>query len=146
MVLLEIERALGIVSLRFPPQRAAGMLLFLVSATINTSAALAFVRLGKGTPLPTSCPSSLVIAGPYRYVRNPMALGGIGQGLGVGLVLGSWSVLLYALLGAIIWHVAIRPSEEDDLTTRFGDDYAAYRAHVGLWWPRFSSYQHAQSQ
>lgn len=146
IVLLAIEQALGITSLRFPPQHLAGMLVFLVSATVNTSAAVAFVHHGKGTPLPMSSPRSLVIAGPYRYVRNPMALGGIGQGIGVGLFLGSWSVLVYALLGALVWHVAVRPSEERDLVGRFGEEYAAYRSAVGLWMPRSSPYRDRKPQ
>jgi protein-S-isoprenylcysteine O-methyltransferase Ste14 len=142
MALLAFEQLLGITSLRFQPQRLAGAIVFLVSATVNTSAAFAFVRVGKGTPLPTSCPQSLVIAGPYRYVRNPMALGGIGQGIGVGLFLGSWSVLVYALLGAVFWHVAVRPSEERDLLARFGQEYEAYRSGVRLWMPRISPDRH----
>lgn len=146
IVLLAIEKALGITSLRFPPEHLAGMLVFLVSATVNTSAAVAFVRHGKGTPLPMSSPRSLVIAGPYRFVRNPMALGGIGQGIGVGLFLGSWSVLVYALLGAVVWHVAVRPSEERDLDGRFGQEYAAYRSGVRLWVPRSAAYKNQEPQ
>ena len=146
MVLLAIEQELGITSLRFQPQRLAGVLVFVVSATVNTSAAFTFVRDGKGTPLPTSCPQSLVIAGPYRFVRNPMALGGIGQGIGVGLFLGSWFVLVYALLGAVFWHVAVRPSEERDLRERFGHQYESYRAGVRLWLPRSTPFKHQELQ
>jgi protein-S-isoprenylcysteine O-methyltransferase Ste14 len=36
----------------------------------------------------------LVIAGPYRYVRNPMAVAGILQGIAVGWYLGSVSVII----------------------------------------------------
>ena len=140
MCLLALEQSLGVTSLRFQPQRVAGFVMFIISAAVNTSAAFAFVRVGKGTPLPTSCPRSLVIAGPYRHVRNPMALGGIGQGLSVGVFLGSWSVLVYSLLGAVFWHVAVRPSEERDLATRFGSDYALYRQRVRLWLPRWRPY------
>lgn len=146
VVLLAIEQALGVTSLRFQPQRLAGVLVFLLSATVNTSAAFAFVRVGKGTPLPTSCPRSLVIAGPYRYVRNPMAFGGIGQGFGVGLFLGSWSVLIYSFLGAVFWHVVVRPSEERDLHERFGQEYESYRSGVRLWLPRITPYKHNQPQ
>ena len=141
IVILAIEQSLGIGSLRFQPQRLAGVIVFLASATVNTSGAFAFVRHGKGTPLPTSSPRSLVVSGPYRYVRNPMALGGIGQGIGVALFLGSWSVLLYALLGAVFWHVLVRPSEERDLVERFGHQYEAYRASIRLWLPGPTPYK-----
>ena len=55
----------------------------------------------------------------------------------VGWYLGSYLVITYSLVGAVIWHVAVRPIEERDLTDRFADDYERYRQQVGLWWPRF---------
>jgi protein-S-isoprenylcysteine O-methyltransferase Ste14 len=61
-----------------------------------------------------------VLAGPYRHVRNPMAVAGIAQGVAVALWLGSWAVLLYAVSGALLWHMAIRSAEERDLAERFG--------------------------
>jgi protein-S-isoprenylcysteine O-methyltransferase Ste14 len=144
IVLLAAERQLGVTASRFPAQSVAGVLVFVLAAAVNTSAAFAFVRWGQGTPLPTSCPRTLVFAGPYRFVRNPMAVGGIGQGIGVGLFLGSWSVLVYALTGAVFWHVAVRPAEERDLAERFGGEYDAYRSSVRLWWPRWVAYDPAE--
>lgn len=78
---------------------------------------------GKGTPLPLDCPQKLVIAGPYQYVLNPMALAGIGQGVSVGVILGSPFVITYAISGAILWHYLVKPSEEVDLLNRFGLEY-----------------------
>jgi protein-S-isoprenylcysteine O-methyltransferase Ste14 len=69
-----------------------------------------------------------------------MAVAGIGQGVAVALWLGSWVVLLYALAGAVLWHVAIRPAEERDLAARFGSAYRAYRSAVRLWLPRLRPY------
>src|SRR5207253_638214 len=72
-------------------------------------------RHGEGTPLPLDGPRRLVLAGPYGYVRNPMAIAGLGQGLCVGVGTGSWLVVAYALLGSAIWNWIVRPSEEEDL-------------------------------
>ncbi|MFK7789074.1 MAG: isoprenylcysteine carboxylmethyltransferase family protein, partial [Phycisphaeraceae bacterium] len=80
--------------------------------------------------------SVLVVSGPYRYVRNPMALAGIVQGLAVGLMMGSWLVLAYAMSGGVIWHVMVRPIEEADLLKRFGDPYKQYKASLRCWWPK----------
>ena len=92
---------------------------------------------GKGTPLPLDCPQKLVIAGPYKFVRNPMALAGIGQGVSVGVILGSPFVITYAIAGAILWHYLVRPSEEVDLLGRFGQEYIEYCKNVKCWVPRF---------
>jgi hypothetical protein len=71
--------------------------------------------LGDGTPLPSAMPNRLVIAGPYRWVRNPMAVSGIVQGAAVGFILQSWLVVAYAVVGSLVWNYAIRPHEESDL-------------------------------
>ncbi len=93
--------------------------------------------LGKGTPLPLDCAPKLVIGGAYQFVRNPMAIAGIGQIISAGLVLGSWGVILYGLQAALVWHFLVRPSEERDLQNRFGEDFVRYKKRVGLWVPRF---------
>ncbi|TWT50903.1 hypothetical protein Pla22_36460 [Rubripirellula amarantea] len=90
---------------------------------------------GDGTPLPTATAPKLVIAGPYRFVRNPMALAGIIQGIAVGWFFGSYVVVSYAVAGAFVWHWLVRPVEENDLQQRFGDSYADYRRRVRLWIP-----------
>lgn len=92
--------------------------------------------LGEGTPLPTATASKLVIAGPYIWIRNPMAVAGILQGIAVGWWLGSPAALAYACAGIAVWHYLVRPSEEADLLMRFGNDYERYRKSVGLWIPR----------
>ena len=94
---------------------------------------------GKGTPLPNDCPRELVVSGPYKLVRNPLAVAGIGQGICVGLILGSFGVVLYALSGAIFWHLFVRPAEESDMEKRFGATYLEYKRSVKCWIPRFGN-------
>jgi protein-S-isoprenylcysteine O-methyltransferase Ste14 len=90
---------------------------------------------GKGTPLPAETARELVVAGPYRIVRNPMAVCGALQTIGVGLILGSWTVIAIAVAGAVLWNVVIRPGEEADLAARFGPAYDRYRTQVRCWIP-----------
>ena len=95
------------------------------------------VRDGGGTPLPLDQTNFMVTSGPYRYVRNPMAIAGIGQGICVAIFFQSVPILVYALLGAIIWHWVVRPYEERDMVERFGDSYLEYRRRVSCWVPTF---------
>ena len=135
-LLVELERRAGVSGFHFAGQRALAVGLFIAASTLNLTTGGLLAVIGRGTPLPLACPQSLVLSGPYRYIRNPMALAGIAQGVAVAIWLGSWTVLLYAAAGAAFWHVAIRPVEERDLVARFGPAYESYRRAVPLWWPR----------
>ena len=113
-----------------------GVALLLIATSLGVWSALSMSARGQGTPLPSSMPRCLVVAGPHRLVRNPMAVAGIVQGVAVGLLLGSWLVVAYALCGSLAWNSLIRPLEEDDLEQRFGEEFVAYRARVRCWIPR----------
>ena len=89
-------------------------------------------------------PNRLVIAGPYRWIRNPMAVAGIVQGAAVGLIMHSWLVIAYAIAGSLVWNYAIRPLEEGDLEKRFGQDFEDYRAAVRCWIPRIPKVQRSR--
>jgi protein-S-isoprenylcysteine O-methyltransferase Ste14 len=91
---------------------------------------------GRGTPVPFDPPKRFVATGPYRFVRNPMALG-------LFLVLGgeaalyeSKAVVIYLLLVIGLIHAFVCWVEEPDLTRRFGASYAAYKHDVPRWIPR----------
>ncbi len=115
---------------------ALGLALLIAASALGIWSGVTMASLGEGTPLPSATANRLVIAGPYRFVRNPMALAGIAQGVAVGLVLGSWLVVVYALCGSLVWNWAVRPHEEADLEARFGAQFSAYRDRVACWVPR----------
>lgn len=121
------------------PEGAAvvGWTVFVLASLLGICSAVVMSSQGRGTPLPSVMPNELVIAGPYRWVRNPMAVAGVAQAASVGLILGSWLVVVYAVGGALLWNVGIRPLEERDLEARFGDPYRRYRARVRCWIPRW---------
>lgn len=114
---------------------------FVLCSVMGLTSGMLFAVHGEGTPLPTDTATHLVIMGPYRYVRNPMALGGISQGVCVGLYLGSWATVVYSLMGAFAWHFIARPWEEADLRRRFGQPYEDYVRAVPLWIPRLRPYK-----
>lgn len=134
-VLRGAERLAGVDRLVVPGGAVAGPVLLAAASALGVRCAFAMAR-GGGTPVPFDAAARLVVHGPYRWVRNPMAVSGVGQALGVALVLGSPLYLLVPPAGALLWHVGIRPSEERFLAARFGAEYTAYRRSVPLWVPR----------
>jgi protein-S-isoprenylcysteine O-methyltransferase Ste14 len=121
-----------------PWVQGLGALLFFAGAILAILASREMVRLGMGTPLPATCASRLVQSGPYAWIRNPMATGSLGQGVGVAMWLGSPLVGVYALAGITAWEVLVRHEEEAWLEARFGEPYASYREQVPCWFPRLS--------
>ncbi len=95
-----------------------------------------FEVYGRGTPLPTAPPSAFVVAGPYRFVRNPMALGLLLLLGGEALLGRSRLMLLYGLAVFAAVHAFVVFVEEPGLQRRFGDAYARYRQQVPRWIPR----------
>ncbi|WP_144713630.1 isoprenylcysteine carboxylmethyltransferase family protein [Curtobacterium pusillum] len=114
-----------------------GAVVLVAASALGIASAAAMSTQGAGTPLPSAMPNRLVVAGPYRSVRNPMALAGITQGVAVGLLLTSWMIVVYALAGSIVWNCVVRPLEEADLEHRFGDDFRRYAERVRCWVPRW---------
>jgi len=113
---------------------------FLVAGTIGLATGAFLAAHGDGTPFPLDTARRLVIAGPYRWVRNPMAMVSFVQGAAVGVALGSPAVLAYVAVGILIWNFGARPWEEADLLERFGAEYALYRRRVRCWRVRLRPY------
>ncbi|MET1260796.1 isoprenylcysteine carboxylmethyltransferase family protein [Flagellimonas sp. DF-77] len=117
-------------------QRIVALFGFVISSLLGLSSAYVLVAFGNGTPLPADQTNDLVVSGPYRWIRNPMALAGMGQGLSIALYVGSLHLAIYTILGGLIWHFAVRPIEERNMVSRFGEAYRTYRDQVGLWIPK----------
>ncbi|QWT23006.1 isoprenylcysteine carboxylmethyltransferase family protein [Subtercola sp. PAMC28395] len=113
-----------------------GVAVLLLASTLGISSGVIMSTLGDGTPLPSAMANRLVIVGPYRWIRNPMAVSGFVQGVAVGLILESWLVVAYAVAGSLLWNYAVRPHEEADLEQRFGDEFRSYRDAVRCWVPQ----------
>lgn len=118
-----------------PRWTAAGVVGFGLGSALGLWSYVTMALRGKGTPLPAETASELVVKGPYRYVRNPMAVAGVLQTVCVGLWLGAWMVVAIAIAGDVAWNMVIRPAEERDLAARFGDSYRRYSASVRCWVP-----------
>ena len=140
ITLLWIHARLGIPRLAFDGKELVGILLFSLFSAINIWSGATMAVVGQGTPLPTDCPRRLVIAGPYRFVRNPMAIGGLGQGLAIGIGTGAWLLFAAVILGGLLWNYFVRPIEEAHLSQVFGARFDEYSRWVRCWIPRVAPY------
>lgn len=132
---LEQRLRIGWPALDHPIAHWSGAIAFVVASGLGLWSCVSMALQGEGTPLPAETARNLVVVGPYRFVRNPMAVAGGIQTAGIGLWLGSWTTVVVAGAGALIWNTLIRPDEEADLAARFGAAYQAYRARVRCWIP-----------
>ena len=93
------------------------------------------------TVMPWVPSESLVVRGPYRYLRNPMILGVALVMVSEGLILASTGVLILALVFFVGNTLYFILSEEPKLEERFGEPYREYKANVHRWWPRLSPWE-----
>jgi protein-S-isoprenylcysteine O-methyltransferase Ste14 len=136
-----IENRLGLSQFQFRFQPTFASLLFICFSVLGLWSGYSMAVAGSGTPLPLDSPRQLVISGPYAYVRNPMVIAGLGQGVAVGFWLGSTLVMIYVLIGGLIWQFLVRPLEEEDMERRFGPAYLVYRQQVHCWQPRLKPFE-----
>jgi protein-S-isoprenylcysteine O-methyltransferase Ste14 len=93
-------------------------------------------RIGRGTLAPWDPTERLVVAGPYRYVRNPMITAIIAVLLGEAALFGSAGILAWAAFVFLLNWGYFAAVEEPGLEDRFGDAYRAYQRAVPRWLPR----------
>jgi protein-S-isoprenylcysteine O-methyltransferase Ste14 len=114
------------------PYRDAGIIIAGISLGLGAWAAALFRRAG--TNIRPFMPSTaLVVAGPYRFTRNPMYLGMSGVLLGAAVFMGSLTpfVVIPAFMALIAERFII--PEESKLEAAFGRDYLDYKARVRRW-------------
>ena len=90
-------------------------------------------RRSRTSIVPVRPATTLVIAGPYRFTRNPMYVALAALTVGLGLFLDSWWVMLLlvpVLIGVRLFVIA---PEERYLQRRFGADYISYMRRVRRW-------------
>jgi protein-S-isoprenylcysteine O-methyltransferase Ste14 len=119
----------------------AGLLLILTGLYIMILTITKFVRIGKGTLAPWSPTGKLVIAGLYRYVRNPMIIGVLIVLTGESIAILSLNIFIWTLIFFIINNIWFVYYEEPDLEKKFGDEYRKYKKNVPRWIPRLQPFK-----
>ena len=123
----------------FGPAELAGLGLVVLGAALVLWCLVTFAVVGKGTAAPFDPPRTLVVVGPYRFVRNPIYIGAIVAMLGAAMVLWSGWLVLYALVVLIATHLLVILYEEPHLRRVFGQPYEDYRQTVHRWIPTWRS-------
>lgn len=126
----------------FADPRPAGYAVMAVGLAVGVWCVFEFAWRGLGTPAPFDPPSRLVITGPYRFVRNPMYVGGGIAMIGEAIAFPNVTLFMLALLVVqfIAVSVLIRVIEEPSLRRMFGGDFEHYCANVRRWIPRLTPF------
>ena len=113
-----------------------GVLVGVLGLVIAITTTRLFVKVGEGTPAPWAPPRKLVVAGPYRYTRNPM-ITGVSYMIGAEVLLfGSWHLAVWMVIFVVANLFYIARVEEPGLEKRFGEEYRLYKANVPRWFNR----------
>jgi protein-S-isoprenylcysteine O-methyltransferase Ste14 len=116
--------------------RIPGAILMVLGGALALSCGATFVARGQGTPAPFDPPRKFVASGPYRWVRNPMYVGGLALFVGFGLWHRSISILILGAVVTCCLYLFVLFIEEPGLEERFGDSYVEYKRNVRRWLPR----------
>ena len=125
--------------------RLVGVVLLTAGAAGLLDCFVRFAIQGHGTPAPVAPTATLVVSGPYRYVRNPMYVAVVVTIVGQALLFSSTRVLAYAAIVWILFHLFVVGYEEPTLRRQFGVSYRAYQAGVRRWWPRVRPWSPAEA-
>jgi protein-S-isoprenylcysteine O-methyltransferase Ste14 len=125
--------------------RSAGALLIAGGLVLFAWCVSLFAKVGQGTLAPWDPTRSLVAAGPYRFVRNPMISGVAMILVGQALFWSSWAIFIWSCVFIVINHVYFVFSEEPGLEKRFGQNYRSYKENVPRWLPRFRPWSGRQN-
>jgi len=83
--------------------------------------------------IPNRPATALVVAGPYRFTRNPMYVSLTAVYLGGCVLMQSvWALALLPVVLVVIYRKVIAP-EEAYLERRFGGEYVQYKMRVRRW-------------
>jgi len=92
-----------------------------------------FLTQGKGTLAPWDPPRQLVVTGPYAFSRNPMYVAVMLILVGWAIGFHSLSLLVYAAVVLVVFHLRVRRGEEPWLADTFHDKWTRYASHVPRW-------------
>jgi protein-S-isoprenylcysteine O-methyltransferase Ste14 len=78
----------------------------------------------------------LAISGPYAFTRNPLYLGSFILAIGLTIATGVWWLSLITATLFLGIYLPVMRVEEQDLRSRFGEEFEAFATNVPLFVPR----------
>jgi len=109
-----------------------GAMVFALALALFAWAIATITRAGSNVP--TNRPTTaIVVAGPYRFSRNPIYIAMVLGLIGLAIALNSLWLLLTLVPFALVIRYGVVAREEVYLERKFGDDYRRYRARVRRW-------------
>jgi len=137
IVPLYLDKLFQVKHFYFYPINQIISVIFLISGiTLVVWSINHFYRV-RGTPVPFNPPPKLVVAGPFKYTRNPMTTGYFMIMLGTGILFGSLlCVFIFTPLYIFTIVIELKKIEEPELEKRLGNDYAEYKRKVPMFFPR----------
>ncbi|MFX1262196.1 MAG: methyltransferase family protein [Promethearchaeota archaeon] len=90
-------------------------------------------RLSLRNREPMQRPETLVLAGPYRFSRNPLYLGCLVALFGLAVFLSSMVTAALLVLTYVVFRYVFIKREETILEEEFGDEYREFKKRVRRW-------------
>ena len=81
---------------------------------------------------------TLVMQGPYRWVRHPFYDSAALLMVAISLIAANWFLFVTGVVGVLLLIIRTR-IEERNLVARFGDGYRAYMEQTGRFLPRLTT-------
>lgn len=128
---------LGLPIINYFLLKIIGLVLLILGLSIIFYSSFLFIKLGKGTPVPTDPPKKLIVKGLYKYTRNPIYHAYAIIALAFFLIFGQLLLLGYFTVSIVILYFYVTKYEEPRLIKRFGKDYLTYMKKVPRWFVKF---------
>jgi protein-S-isoprenylcysteine O-methyltransferase Ste14 len=117
-------------------QTLLGASIFCIGLGVYIFCSAWLILYGRGPHVEFDPPKVFVATGPYRYVRNPVAISLVITGAGQAIYFSSLALAILVGLGIVFAHYQATRIEEPRLRLRFGKVYEDYCRKVPRWLPR----------
>ncbi|MCY4299840.1 MAG: isoprenylcysteine carboxylmethyltransferase family protein [Flavobacteriaceae bacterium] len=107
--------------------------LIIIIALFNIMRTARLIRSNKTTVNTFKGSSYFIKTGPFRYSRNPIYLGFLMILIGIGLLYGTFSGFVGALIFYLVADFWCIPFKENKLGKMFGEEYLEYKRNVRRW-------------